>query len=454
VKCLHQRFSQHCFIMPSSANEANEAEIKELKDWLLFRAADDDDAVVDELQEEQWPALEKADDEAGIAGSEEYRKNVTTVAAKVSALKKPACKEARPGLEGAKAIHDGQRRCHYKGAVDKEGLPHGQGVLAYEQGKAVGVFRGEFEHGAWNRKGVYNQQGAHAEGTWKDGLMEGEVRIEDGAVGGWMEGYYSKGVAHGFHREFGARMGRQGKRILRFFGRSYRGHPRGPVWRGLFGGGFLFSPNGVFSGDGVAFIYPDMSTALVGSFANDGLLKEAKTCRLLGCTFVDGIATPKFSLPLSDETFALEEPSRTSIGLNPLQPEPWEGDRVRVDQSSLPQGGEGLFACQDIKREEVVSFYNGVRLRTSTLASANAPPSDYRCRLNADIDLDIPDSCVRLDSYRATLAHKANHSNAPNVEWIIVEHPRFGLIRGLLAQRDISAGEEILGKQKLMQPSL
>ncbi len=89
-------------------------------------------------------------------------------------------------------------------------------------------------------------------------------------------------------------------------------------------------------------------------------------------------------------------------------------------------------------------MFNGVRLRTSTWASMTAPHSDYRIRLNADIDLDIPDGATSLERYCATLSHKANHSNAPNAEWALVEHPRFGLIRGLRAVRDIAEGQEVL----------
>ena len=70
--------------------------------------------------------------------------------------------------------------------------------------------------------------------------------------------------------------------------------------------------------------------------------------------------------------------------------------------------------------------------------------SDYRIRLNAEWDLDIPKGHESLEMYRATLAHKANHSFEPNVEWILFEHPRFGLIRGLKAIKDIDEDEEIL----------
>ncbi len=44
-----------------------------------------------------------------------------------------------------------------------------------------------------------------------------------------------------------------------------------------------------------------------------------------------------------------ESPSKTSVGLNPTLPEPWEAARVEVAPSKLPQGGEGLFAKTAIK---------------------------------------------------------------------------------------------------------
>ena len=47
-----------------------------------------------------------------------------------------------------------------------------------------------FEHGAWNRTGKLTFAGSSGsiEGAWKDGLMQGEMRLEDGYTGGWTEG--------------------------------------------------------------------------------------------------------------------------------------------------------------------------------------------------------------------------------------------------------------------------
>ncbi len=105
---------------------------------------------------------------------------------------------------------------------------------------------------------------------------------------------------------------------------------------------------GEFTGDDITYIYPDFHTVLSGSFKSGHLL-SAKECRLVGCTFVDGIAHPKCSDPVSQQEYTFDAPSRTSIGSNPTLPDPWEAAKVQVGPSLLPQGGEGLFAKTAIK---------------------------------------------------------------------------------------------------------
>lgn len=61
------------------------------------------------------------------------------------------------------------------------------------------------------------------------------------------------------------------------------------------------------------------------------------------------------------------------------------------------------------------------------------------------MQMNIPFEFWSLDKYRATLAHKVNHSfRAMNSEFNLVYHPRFGWIRGIHATRPISRGEEVL----------
>ena len=54
--------------------------------------------------------------------------------------------------------------------------------------------------------------------------------------------------------------------------------------------------------------------------------------------------------------------------------------------------------------------------------------SDYRVHFSSEFSIDIPPDMRRLDQYCVTLAHKANHSFAPNVRFGRMEHPRWVMI--------------------------
>ncbi|TRY68905.1 hypothetical protein TCAL_03794 [Tigriopus californicus] len=325
--------------------------------------------------------------------------------------------------------------------LDDLGRPHGEGMLKYENDE---VFQGVFDHGVLNRKGkLTSPGGVTIEGEWKDGLMHGEMR-KTNIIGGWIEGYWDQGVPFGFQREFGSKEF-YGRRTLKFCGRYFRGVRRGFCWKGCLGGGFIcgtVDEHGEFTGNDIAFIYPDFHNAIKGQFENE-LLIQGQMCSLSFCDFVNGIAIPSFT-ESNGPVISYEQPSLRQIARNPLIPDHWEKSIVEVKDSNLPQGGDGLFAKCHLPKKSLICLFNGIRMKLTTYAAEHMPPSDYRIRLNADIDLDIPDDCVSLKKYCATLGHKANHSLTPNAEWCLVEHPRFGLIRGLNSQRDIAAGEEIL----------
>ena len=230
-------------------------------------------------------------------------------------------------------------------------------------------------------------------------------------------------------------------------GRFYRGVARGFCWKGCFGGGFLCGfvdpKDGSFSGNDLAFIYPDFKTVLRGQFKN-GLLVKGQICSLIGSKCEKGIFIPTFTKP-EGQVYEYEEPSKKVMAKNPLIAEPWETRHVYVKESNLPQGGEGLFAKESMTKGSLLAFYNGIRLNTaSVLLEQRYGHSDYRCRLNAETDLDLPKGFESLGKYCATLAHKANHSFESNCEWILFEHPRFGLIRGIRATYDVPQDAEIL----------
>ena len=48
--------------------------------------------------------------------------------------------------------------------------------------------------------------------------------------------------------------------------------------------------------------------------------------------------------------------------------------------------------------------------------------------------VDIPMECIDLDNYRASLAHKANHSFSPNCKFVSVDHPRYTILQQIRHQ--------------------
>ena len=54
--------------------------------------------------------------------------------------------------------------------------------------------------------------------------------------------------------------------------------------------------------------------------------------------------------------------------------------------------------------------------------------------------MDIPPHYVNVENYRATLAHKINHSFTPNCGWDTIEHPVFGKIPSVVALADVERG--------------
>ena len=70
------------------------------------------------------------------------------------------------------------------------------------------------------------------------------------------------------------------KCVLKEVGWYYRNVPYGVVWKFLRGGGFLLGQVdslGTMSGESIAFLYPDLRTALYGSFLK-GKMSVAQTC--------------------------------------------------------------------------------------------------------------------------------------------------------------------------------
>ena len=140
------------------------------------------------------------------------------------------------------------------------------------------------------------------------------------------------------------------------------GLPYGQCWKWSEGGGWLTGVvdiEGEFTGDDIAFVYPDLKTALVGQFTK-GLAISVFPGTLSHVDIPkDGVACPWFQTravsPVSNSPSTM-----TSVGLSPLVRDPYEMTTCEVRGSNVPGGGEGLFAVRNINKGEVVAFYNGV----------------------------------------------------------------------------------------------
>ena len=94
--------------------------------------------------------------------------------------------------------------------------------------------------------------------------------------------------------------------------------------------------NGKFSGDNIAYIYPDCETALVGKFADDVMI-EAREARVT--SFVDEAGILKLEISQPHGPIFRHWPStRTEVVCPHLQRDPFEVKVIRPGQSSL----EGL----------------------------------------------------------------------------------------------------------------
>ena len=111
-------------------------------------------------------------------------------------------------------------------------------------------------------------------------------------------------------------------------------------------------------------------------------------------------------------------------GDNLLQRDPYEESLVEVRQSLVAGAGEGIFLRQEVEAETVVAFYNGIRSSDMDTDTEDWDWEECAYRIfmrkkDAKDDgdqevLDIPRHLRDVSQYRATLAHKVNHSFRPN----------------------------------------
>ena len=134
----------------------------------------------------------------------------------------------------------------------------------------------------------------------------------------------------------------------------------------MLGGGWLVGRvdnAGAFTGTDIAFLYPDLSTALVGEW-RDGQLVAGCSARLTALQEVHGVLVPSFTISDSSSDNLYERWISTDLRMlcPPHRQDPYESTLVRVAKSEVEGGGEGLYARKYIPAGTLIAYYNGIRM--------------------------------------------------------------------------------------------
>ncbi len=348
----------------------------------------------------------------------------------------------------------------------KTGLPVGRCTVVLKNGDEMfGTFHGGLrqgrgsiegsnlqEHGVLTVKGYYRDSvlmglgmailapgkmwethagRIHLEGVFNDGYLEGPVRGMDETGG------------------------------LVFVGQYRRGVPSGHCWLAKEGQGWIcgaVDERGRFTGNDIAFVYPDRTTCLLGRF-EDEVMVEATCARLVGATKNDAaVLVPSIKeCATGDESeatsasFSFSPSDSKRIACDHTVRDPYESAVVECRQSEIECAGDGLFAAMDLPAGVIVAYYNGLRVQYDERYSPlNANYQIYVDWRNTDRSpyIDIPTECIDSQRYCASLADKANHSFDSNCQFVAVYHPRFGRIPGLKTLRPVPRGDELLTHYK------
>ena len=165
----------------------------------------------------------------------------------------------------------------------------------------------------------------------------------------------------------------------------------------------------------------------------------------------------------------------TDFGLEPTLRDPYESSMVEIRVSNIDGANQGLFARQDIEINTVLAFYNGTKARPEDYEPDTWETNNYKI---FDPD-DMPDGTIDIpvwaqvtmtdhifififlisfsylygqdtSAYCASLAHKTNHSFLPNCQFLVFDHPKFGLVPCISTIADINKGDEVRRNSRLL----
>jgi len=245
----------------------------------------------------------------------------------------------------------------YKGGRDKEKRFHGLGTIEFDNGCYMS---GEWRNG--KREGKFRMDTdsapvSYLEGFYINDKVQGRVRIQY-ITGKWVIGYAKDSVLHGFCKFYDA------DKKFEMAGMSRNGKPFGTCWKLMPGGGYIVGrvdPECEFTGNSIAFIFPDYRTCFHGAFENSSM-KCTKAVTIKGFeTEYNCVKVPVFHVTESDKFYKTEVSTTDWLTENPLLEDPYEGRTVYVGDSKTPGAADGLFAARDLKLNSIAAFYNGIR---------------------------------------------------------------------------------------------
>ena len=247
--------------------------------------------------------------------------------------------------------------------------------------------------------------------------------------------------------------------------RHKNGKAVGFCWKRVFGNGYLYGIE-TFTGDNIAYIYPDLETVLIGKFKT-GIMISAKETTITRIRCKNGLVELDFA-PAWGTEFHYSVPSNETFGDQPTVTDPLDDKYVYMSWSGT--GGQGIFAKRDIPMGTQFVQYNGLVMDHDQLEIYNNHFQRHQAYLNAlygtrgrksikthqnAYNQIVTNKCIIVFPheigggtryYKATLAHKVNHSrNRTNAHSkTILDSPRYGLVKTFVAARDIKKDEEIL----------
>jgi len=348
-----------------------------------------------------------------------------------------------------------------EGRVDGDGYPKDKALVTTRSGDDVfGVWRHGVRCGCGRTLGTSMETfGIRTiQGNYVDGILHGlgKATLTSGlSFTGIFNSGYLEGPVVGlpvkdvFNSSNQSTIEQESSHLTEQIAMYRAGLPSGHMWQGLQGGGWLHgqvNDKGELTGDDIMFVYPDLTTCLVGKFQK-GVMVSA---RLSYIQTLDWDREIRVAVPytgsINNNAYSRSLSSHTGFTVHKMVWEPYERARCIVGSSSIQGAGEGLFARRDIQAGEIVSFYHGIWYPYG--APCRNPNYDYQIFLDWDrapksAYLDIPPEFTSVEAYRASLGHKVNHGFSPNCEFLKFHHPIFSSqVLAVRAITDISQGEE------------